>query len=31
MSLLDNLEANANVKGLVLEKLVLTHVQINRA
>jgi len=31
LGLLQNLEANAVIKGLEVEKLVLTHVQVNRA
>ncbi len=31
MTLLDNLEANAHVKGLNVEKLVLNHVQVNQS
>lgn len=31
LGLLQNLEANAHVKGLNIEKLVLTHVQVNQA
>ena len=31
LGLLQNLEANANVKGLDVEKLSLTHIQVNQA